>query len=68
MAGAACLLVSGEAQAVRCLPMNRSGTLIYWPWGGRGLRRDALGRIRVVPRLAGLPVDGPEAIHLTGVR
>ena len=44
------------------------GTLIRWPWGGRGLQRDHMGRIRVVPRLVAVPVDGPEAIHLTGVR
>ena len=46
---------------------THSGTLIYWPWGS--LRnRDDLGRIRIFPWIAGIPVDGPEARKLSCVR
>ena len=30
--------------------------------------RDEAGRIRIHPFLSGIPVDGPEAMHLLGVR
>ena len=54
-----------------------SGTLIFWPWGVGSageddgpppLHRDELGHIRIVPRLAGIPCDGKEAIELTCTR
>ena len=75
MPAAACLCRACQRMAATwlaahtCMLMQPApGTLIHWPWGGRGLQRDGMGRIRVVPRLVAVPVDGPEAMHLTGVR
>ena len=48
-------------------PFKDTGTLIDWPWG-RLLRRNESGQIRIVPRVCGFPLDGPEAKLLTCVR
>lgn len=44
-----------------------AGTWIEWPWGNV-LHRNSSGHIKIVPRVCGFPVDGPEAKLMTCVR